>query len=172
MVAIRDSRFPGLEIDENLPFQRKAWRAQRIAFFLLLVITGLSVAGLFGSGPLSRTINVQPDTGLKVEFERFVRYGAPNRLKFELPAGVANDGKVDLWLSKAWVEAVKIESIAPEPSESLSHPDGFTYSFKVSDPARPGWVIFRTVPRTAGMLHAEAAVAEATPLEFSQFVYP
>lgn len=40
-------------VEEDLRLQRRVWRFERIGWVTLLIIVGLTLAGLFSKGPLS-----------------------------------------------------------------------------------------------------------------------
>jgi hypothetical protein len=106
------------ELDRHLPFQRREWRAQQIGWLAL---------GLFGGGPLSSARAATADGGLAVEYQRFVRAGAAQRLRFEIATPGA--GPVELRLSRGYLDAVRVEHVLPSPASTSATPEWTTFVF-------------------------------------------
>ena len=77
-----------------------------------------------------------------------------------------------LWLSRPYLERVKVERVDPPAEHVELGPAGQTFVFGVGDEARPGAVVFYVAPEQAGLLRGEVALAGEAPLSFTQFVYP
>ncbi|HKS12719.1 MAG TPA: hypothetical protein VJS90_06725, partial [Pseudomonas sp.] len=77
-------------VSEDMRMQRRVWRFERLGWYGLLVVVGLTLAGLFGNGPLSdRTAN-SADGRVQVEYARFSRNGAGEQLRIRVK-GRPND---------------------------------------------------------------------------------
>jgi hypothetical protein len=70
----------GLQIDENLAFQKLEWRVQRVGLGCLAGAVLFGLLGGFGAGPLARTTAQSPDGAIQLDYDRFVRVGVPTRL--------------------------------------------------------------------------------------------
>ena len=66
-------RIGDLEVDEDLPFQRRAWVAQRIGWVLMALFVLAAAVGLLGAGPLSHARIDVPGL-MTLEYERFARF--------------------------------------------------------------------------------------------------
>jgi hypothetical protein len=115
------------QLDRHLTFQRREWRAQQIGWVALVLFLGASLAGLFGSGPLSSARASTAGEGLAVEYQRFVRAGAAQRLRFEIAAPDA--GPVELRLSRGYLDGVRIEHVLPAPASTTTTPEWTTFVF-------------------------------------------
>ena len=115
------------ELDRHLPFQRREWRAQQIGWIALGLFLAAALAGLFGGGPLSSARASDPGGGLTVDYQRFVRAGAAHRLLFEIATSGA--GPVELRLSRAYVDAVRVEHVLPPPASTTSSGEWTTFVF-------------------------------------------
>jgi hypothetical protein len=102
----------GLQNDRNLAFQRREWRVQRFAWWLLGAFVAAAALGLFGNGVLSRAHVRTPDGRLSVEYDRFVRAGARTRLTIRAAA----IDPVELRLDREYFESFLVERITTEPS--------------------------------------------------------
>ena len=153
------------ELDRHLPFQRLEWRAQQLGWIGLALFLAAALAGLFGSGPLSSARAADPRGGLAVEYQRFLRVGAPQRVRFELEPSSASP--VELRLSRAYVDAVRIEHVLPEPASTTTSPDWTTFVFA------PGTrtVAFDGEPLEPGRLTLRAATRSGASLTLWQLAY-
>ena len=74
-----------LDIDEDLSFQKKEWRAQRIGIALLFILRGRCRAGPHRHGRTAERGRGGPTNGpVFVEFERFVRRNAMSTIRAHL----------------------------------------------------------------------------------------
>ncbi len=74
-------RHGDLEIPEDLPFQRREWVAERIAWTVMALVVGAAVLGLFGSGWLSRSIAGDQGAPVWLEYERYCLSGWLSRIQ-------------------------------------------------------------------------------------------
>lgn len=161
-----------LQIDENMPFQRREWIAQRIGCICMAGVLGAALLGLFGNGPLSRT-TLNDETGrMSLDLQRFWRTDARTTLRFFFSREAAGDGKVRLWMDRRWVESVMMERIEPEPESVQAHGHALLYTFAVGDPPEPTGVAFHFQPQKAGTLPGRASVDGRHSIHFQQFIYP
>src|SRR5947209_3798236 len=63
----------GAEIQQDLPFQRRLWNFQRIAWAIMLLVAVAALLGLFGTGPLDNAKVGREGSPLWLEFNRFGR---------------------------------------------------------------------------------------------------
>jgi hypothetical protein len=166
-------RVGDLELKHDPEFQRFWWKVERIAWVAMTTLVLAALLGAFGSGPLSRGAAGDPfEQPIRLEYERFARALAPTTLRAQLRAGLARDGAVRLWVSRPYLEAVRVEEVTPEPAQVEAGQDRLVYVFRVADPARPATVSFHLKPERPGALTGHVGVGDGTPLRFEQFVYP
>jgi hypothetical protein len=89
-----------------------------MALFLLAALLGL-----FGSGLLNQVTASTPDGVGQLDDERLTRYVAPTSLRLTVAPAAASEGVVDLWLNHAYLQAVQLEQVVPEPLESSDEAD-------------------------------------------------
>jgi hypothetical protein len=80
-------RHGDLEIPEDLPFQRREWVAERVAWAVMALLIAGALLGFFGTGPLSRTTAGDEAGPLWLEYERFARLLAAGALESARGAG-------------------------------------------------------------------------------------
>ena len=163
-------RVGGLEIDQDLRFQRRKWALERIGWAVMALVVLVGLLGLFWTGPLSSATAGEKKAPLFVEYGRFTRFMLPTTLRVRLdPTG---QGEVRLWLDRGYLESVRTQTVTPEPDSVEAGRNGFTYIFKVDNPNRPIVVTFDLQPQTIGRLEGRVGLEGGERVEFEQFVYP
>ena len=162
-----------LQIAQNLEYQRRAWRRQRVEWVLLALLLVAALLGLFGAGLLSTVAAGDRNAPLWLEYDRFGHAQAEsNRLLFHVAPAAASRAQVRLWLSRAYMERVRVHRVEPEPVAVEAAADRYTYVFAAPDLRAPTTVTFRFEPDEPGRLHGEAGLDGGPAFEFSQFIYP
>lgn len=158
----------GLELEDDARFHRRMWRVQRMGWFLMQLVVLAGLAGMLGSGPLSRAVAEHPG-GLRIEHMRFVRAEAPQTMRVHLPPSATPTEGYRIGLSREFVNRVQIEGVVPQPVVMESFPDRIVYVFVGG--AVPV-VTFHFTPRTMGVVRAEVGAPGTGPLTFWLLVYP
>lgn len=163
---------PGLELDQKLPFQEKAWRVERIGWGVLTLIALLALLGLFGTGPLSSAVAGSDDEGLLVDYERFIRHTGEVSLEIEVAPQYLTDGQVELWVSTDYIDGFLIESVSPQPDEVRAEGDRQVYVFLAESPDAPASVTFSLRADRIGRYSGEAGIVDGPTVSFTQLSYP
>jgi|FLYL01.1.fsa_nt_gi hypothetical protein len=118
--------YPGLQIDKDWEFHRRAWRWERVGWAVMLVLLALSLLGLTDeSGPLSTT-NARSGE-LIVTYPRFLHIVDPFELEVVLPM---SGGESGLFVSEEYLSRVEIERVTPRPHELRPVERGVIFSFR------------------------------------------
>lgn len=156
-----------IEIAEDYAFQQRAWRVQRVAWWLVAAIVAAALLGFTGDGPASRA-NATTDGG-ELRYQRLMRRDAGTEWHFR---GVpAPDGVLSITISAALLRDLKIEGIAPLPSRVDGSAERTAY-LVAARPGVPVDVVLQVKPLSAGALRGEVAMNEAAPARVSSFVLP
>lgn len=107
-----------------------------------------------------------------LEHERFGRQQRPTSFRVHLGPGVTRDGEARLWLDLAYLDAVQIQRITPEPDRVEAGADRLVYVFRLVEPGRPTAVTFDYQPQQIGPLAGRLGLDGGDPLAFGQFIYP
>ncbi|WP_225930804.1 hypothetical protein [Pseudomonas siliginis] len=78
---LRSRQFP---VQEDMAYQLKVWRFERIGWYLLVLCMLLGLLGLFSRGVLSSQEARSDDGKVQVEYEMFHRNGSTNPLKLSV----------------------------------------------------------------------------------------
>jgi hypothetical protein len=153
------------KLDRQLKFHRIEWRIQRIGWIVVAMLLVLALAGLFGNGPLSHA-HADGPTG-RIDYERFVRNGSPAQLVVT-PSGSRGVSRIEI--TAAYLEAVRIERITPEPTAVRMQGERLLYEF---DAVAPGAAIsFHIDPQQLWRHTAEVTIDGGAPLRIWQLTYP
>lgn len=136
------------ELHRYKHIQQATWRAQRVGWWVLVLITLAGLAGLFGNGPLAKTsTRLGP---IEAQYEFILRREADAVITFDTPAPAS--GRASLTLPASYLDAVKISSIQPEPLAAYASKDGQTFIFAAPEartrirltirPRHIGWLDF------------------------------
>ncbi|MGH7946140.1 MAG: hypothetical protein ACREF9_14175 [Opitutaceae bacterium] len=122
-----------LESDENLAFQNRSRSCETAGRWVVALLVAGALAGLLGSGPLSRVETATPAGDLRVEYPRFARTDATYRIVVYAGPGAVVNGEVDVWIDASLMNVLQVEAIVPEPAAVELDRDRIVYRFRVSD---------------------------------------
>lgn len=155
-------------ITDQIAFQRKTWRFERVGFGVLLVLVLLALTGLFSGGPLSQHSSSGPGQRLTVEYERFLRNGASSRVV--LVARTRPSARATLRIDQAFLRAHTVESLQPQPLFARSHEGGLELVGQADEQGHLS--LYLTIrPDSLGLV-SSSAWFEGERVVFTQFIYP
>ena len=161
-----------LEIDQDLAFAQGSWTLQRAGWLGMSVVLVLALAGILGSGPLSRDEVSLPGL-LRVEYQRFARYQAPQALTAHLEPAVTRGGEVRLWVDRRFLGDSRVDTITPPPVRVEAAGDRLVYVFSARRPAEPVTIVFALQAEHIGPRSGRVGIDGAEAFApFRQFVYP
>ena len=73
-----------LEIEQDLGFEERAWRVQRVSWFIMFLVIALALIGLFGTGPLSSARTGSSGDEFSANYERFARHLGNESVVFQI----------------------------------------------------------------------------------------
>jgi hypothetical protein len=167
-----DTRREGLEIDEDLKFQLRFWRVQRVGLALMTLTLLAALLGLLGaSGPLSR--GEAHSGGLHIRYARFARRSNSTALELRIAPSAVHGGLVRVWVSSDYLDDLQLERASPQPEAVVAGGERATFVFRASpDGTRPLRVVLELKPRALLGAPGRAGLAGGPELSFSTFVYP
>jgi hypothetical protein len=160
-----------LEIDQDLQMQKKVWKYQRVGRALMALLVISAFVGLLGPGPLSNRIVTSPNGALTVKAERFVHTQSPVEVKAEFLQAPKN-GKAQLWISKSYLENVRVERIEPEPETVTAEGDRNVYTFNVGPGGQGSVVKFMFESEGLGSHELKIGYVGQGEAAIHQFMFP
>jgi hypothetical protein len=165
-------RVDGLEIDQDLEFQRKAWVAQRVAWVLMALFVLAAAVGVLGSGPVSHARGAVPGV-MTLEYERFARFETSETLTVRLASAATTGDVVRLSLDRDFLDSAKIETVLPPPVRVEAAAGRLIYVFPLVEPRVPLVVTFTFEPQAIGVQEGVVRLeSRDARIAFRQLVYP
>ena len=161
-----------LQIAEDLEFQRKEWRFERIGWALMALVLLAALLGLLGPGPLSNATAGEEGGALWAKYQRFAHRSALTRLEVYAGPNTAQEGQLRLWVSRETIGVNEVRGIQPEPEQVSAAGDRFVYTFAVDDPAREVVVYFLLEPTKYFRQQIALGIEGGPQLGFTQVLYP
>jgi hypothetical protein len=161
-----------LQIEQDLRFTEKEWRAERVGWVVLGVIVLLALAGLFGPGPLSLSQVEGGDDTLTVAYQKYNRSGGPTALQIEADAVLLSSRQFELRVDRSWLGEMLVDRITPQPSQTVVTGDDVIYTFEVSEGNEPVTVVFDMTVAGMGPTTGRVSAGDQAGVTFSQFLYP
>jgi hypothetical protein len=156
-----------LEIHQDLPFEEKYWKVQKIARVGLVFALVLAALGLFGAGPLSEGKVVRGN--FEARYERFERLETVYQIDLRIP--VDGQGAASIWVSPEFLKKVRIERISPEPLSEVAEDGGARFIFNSKQPEAAIQAVFHYEPLQMGPRKTRLRWGE-DETALGQFVYP
>ena len=148
------------ELHQDIAFQRRFWRVERVAWAGFALVLALALAGLTGGGGPLAHATAKTAYG-SIAYPRVARWLTDDVIVVRLDA--APRERVTVELDRRFAEAFEIVSMQPEPATSAATPHGMRYAFAVDG---AGEVVLHVRPlRPAAMPDGLIRVdGEATPV--------
>lgn len=159
-----------IAVGEDLDFQRKWWRFERVvwSFFLLLLVA--DVLGLFGRGWLAKAQVRDTNQTLTLDYERVERASTPSIMTLHFGPAAIQNGKIQVFVSEEIIKPLGAQRISPQPEQSVIGNDGITYTFAATH--IPATAEIALSPSFPGSHHFRIQVAGGQPVEGHVVVVP
>ena len=160
------------QLEQDLLFQRRTWKVQRIGWGVIALILFAAGLGLFGHGAFSETTAHDGPVPLSLDYERFGRYQSEMTLRLHVHEGADSQGIVRIWFSDDYLRNMHIVHIMPAPDTTELSPTGMTYVFRQPKPGAPAHIIVDLQAQTMGRISGRIGLDDAHTLQFRQWIYP
>ena len=168
-------RIDGLDVDQDLDFQRRSWVVQRVGWVLMTLFVLAAAIGLLGSGPLSHARAEAPGA-MSVDYQRFARLETSETLTVRLEPAAIVGSSIRLSLDRRFLDSARMASVLPPPTRVESATGRLIYVFAVAEPSAPMVVSFHFEPQEIGRHRGIVGLESATPatrsIAFHRLVYP
>lgn len=153
-----------LASSENIAFERRWWRVQRIGRVLLLLGLAAAVLGIFGTGPLAHSTARAPDGSFLVDYDRFVRSTQSSELEISMRS-LRRSARIEI--AQGYLDATRLSAVSPQPDSETASSGRVVLSYE----HRPSRIELEIVPGTIGM-HRATIWVDGTPTTFRQLTWP
>lgn len=160
-----------IELDEDMAFQRGAWRVERVGWGLMALILLAASLGLFGSGPLSETLVLIPQSSARIEYGRFQRQSSSTVVTIEVADAATAAGELVIAVNGEFLRAYDIRNIRPEPTRSVALADGIAFRIETA-PRAPATIHFHLQTARVGFFRPSLTIAAGPAVELPVLIYP
>ncbi len=162
-----------LGIADDLEFQRRTWKVQRVGWTIMVLISIAALFGVFGKGPFSNGRLGDDAFPLRADYDRFLRLNAPTQLTVYVGGGaIRPDSTIELWIDRAWLSKMEINGITPEPDKTRVLADRLVYTFRAQPGSTPARITFEMDDRALWRIGGALGLTNGPSYSFSQFAYP
>ncbi|MDQ0703767.1 hypothetical protein QF043_002559 [Pseudomonas sp. W3I7] len=165
----RDLHSRNYPVDEDMVLQRKVWCFERVGWYGLVALIGLTLAGVFSKGPLSSAESRSADGQLRVEYQRFLRNGSSDELIVHLQGKPREPVEVEI--NGELLRGFEIEMLQPQPLKASAAGEGVRL-WVLSDDAGQAIVHLTVHSDGVGSFTTRVSLPTGASLGFSQFIYP
>ena len=156
-------------VRENMAYQVKVWRFERLGWYALVLLVILGLLGLFSRGPLSTRDAHGVDGKVRVQYEMFHRNGSTNPMQISVIG--APNATVELDLDGSLLEGFSIETLQPEPIRASSAGQGMKLWVQTDTDGRAN--LHLTLRGDGlGLYKSKISSPGATPVTLDQFIFP
>jgi hypothetical protein len=168
----KNKRISGIDIDEDIVYQEREWKAQRVGWVIIWLLLLAALLGVFGKGVLSDAQAADPTQVLSVKYARFERYRSPTTIELVIGPTLTGAGKFAIALNREFVDRVSIDRIDPEPESVKSDSNRLLYEFEVTADNQPAHVYINYEYAQFGASEVQINLENGPALVLHQFVYP
>lgn len=166
---IADMRSREHPIREDMTYQLKVWRFERVGWYVLVLVVLMGLMGVFSRGLLSSRDVRSEDGNVRVEYEMFHRNGSTNSMKITLSS--TPDSQAELELAGQLLEGFSIETLQPEPLRSRSSSHGIRLWLKTDlDGQATLYITLRG--DGLGLYRSEISSPGTNSVKLVQFIFP
>jgi len=159
-----------LAVGSDVEFQRRWESLEHVIWIFLAIFLLLSLLGFFGRGPMAKVTAKAADGSMEVDYERFERFSTPSVLTVRLSPSAIHNGKVELWVSEAFVKPLGNQRVIPQPDKSQVGNGGVLYTFPAS--GGEASIEFQTQPSKVGKSDLKIRVPGYSELDLNIYVFP
>ena len=158
-----------LDVCEDRAFQDKMWTAQRVGWALMLLFLVAALLGATGGGGPLAMARVETPEGT-IEYPRVTRWQAAADMTVTLPPGTG--AKAELHLSNELIKLFHVETVTPEPSQTVATPAGHRFTFDVAG-GGPKTIVFHVrASKPSLMTRAQTKIGAGEPVRLAVTVLP
>ncbi|WHS63076.1 hypothetical protein [Pseudomonas sp. G2-4] len=162
----RSRMFP---VREDMAYQLKVWRFERVGWYVLVLLVFLTLLGLFSRGPLSSRDLQSSDSSLGIEYEMFHRNGSTNPLIIRLK-GQPN-AVLEVELAGEWLEGFDVQTLQPQPVRSASAGQGMRIWVQ-ADAQGHASLHLSLLAEGLGLYSSRITMPNGAAVSFDQFIFP
>lgn len=159
-----------IDIEQDLPFQYRQWRLERMGQVLIACCIVAALLGLFGHNPLSTATRQTADGRFSIHYDRFARIESNSDFLVTFEPSKPGGGVVRLWLDQEYLDAFKVTAVSPVPIRGEARDGGRAFVFQ-TDGSR-FTAILSVQFQAVGMVHGSVRADDGEALTVTHFIWP
>ncbi len=165
-------KFGDIEVSQDMTFQRRAWKVQRVGWAVWIAVVVVALVGLLGGGPLSSATAEAAGGAFTVDYNRFTRHRSPHELAVRFAPGAVRGDEVRISFPADYLAGIVLETPYPEPESVETSAERITYVFSLERPRGAASVTFRIMHDGFWLRRGRVDVDGVGTASFTQLVYP
>jgi hypothetical protein len=159
-----------LELEQDLQFQYRHWRVERIGWVIIALVVCAGLLGLFGHHPFIRAVAQAPDGQLLIEYDRFVRYESNVDFRVALTSDRDGGGVTRIWFDEEYLDSINVLAISPMPLRGEAQEGKRAFVFQTNGDRFTA--SFSAQFKTIGMVHGRVNADKGQTVVLSHLVWP
>ncbi|WP_439212704.1 hypothetical protein [Duffyella gerundensis] len=157
-------------LQEDMRWQRREWRLQKVGVVMLFLIVIAGACGLFSRGFLSEQQVRSGDRQLQVEYERFGRQLSTMNMAIRLQQ--LEGERFTLRIDRGAIDNFQLQTVQPQPliARSQGHDLLLTWALPAQQHNASVWLTWQ--PLGFGHFHSTVSLEHGATVAFSQLIYP
>ncbi len=159
-----------LDIQDDLPFQFRHWKWQRVGWWGIACVLSAGLLGLFGHHPFSRTTAQTEDGMLVVTYDRFGRAASEAEIFLAVTSTTHDEGTCRVWFDADYLDAVRVVSVSPLPVRGEARQGG--REFVIQTDGSRATVLLSVQFHTFGMIRGQVRIDDDHAVTITHVVWP
>jgi hypothetical protein len=156
----------------NIEYQRREWVAQRIGWALMMLFILAAFIGMLGTGVAAMTSTSAGNDALHLEYPRIARHHQPRIMTMTVAPDQVQDGKIEVWLDRAYAHQFDVQSTVPEPESVQIEPDRVVYAFQTGNADAPLVITWFYQHDGYWTVSGAIGIVDGPQVSVSQFILP
>ena len=159
-----------LEVDQDLHFQSREWRAERIGWLIIASLLLAAAFGVFGGHPLAKVTVQTSDGRLSIQYDRYTRYQTNVEFLVTLVPDQDGSGLASLWFDPEYLDNLKVLAVSPMPVRGEAREGGRAFVFQTDGSRFTASLSVQF--ETMGWVRGSVWTDQGKPLALSHLVWP
>lgn len=159
-----------LEIQDDLQFQYRHWKRQRMGWWVIACLLAAGLLGLFGHHPFSRTTTQTENGRLLLTYDRFGRVASDAELALTVTPAKREEGTFRVWFDSDYLGAVRVLSVSPLPLRGEAREGG--RDFVIQTDGGRSTVLFAVQFHTFGIIRGWVRINDGDAVPITHVVWP
>jgi hypothetical protein len=159
-----------LEIEQDIAFQYRHWRRERLGWMVMALILIAGLSGIFGHHPLAKATSRTADGQLSIDYDRYARFDSSAEIVVTVRPEGQKDEPTRLWFDAAYLDSLRVLAVSPQPLRGEAREGERAFVFQTN--GHPFTAVLAVQFQTVGIVHGHPRVDEQEALLLTHLVWP